>query len=114
VGSATLSIPIWHEFKSTKDHGKADALSRLNVERATQHHPLLSKVLRYTRRGWPDQIPNTLKPFSQRKSLKATVYCGEQEWSSQHLYKAQFWGNAWRLLREATSGGLVWMASWRS
>ena len=77
------------EYKSTRDHCNADALSRLplpdtgsgtptgpsvyninqitslpvsstDVERATKCHPLLSKVMRYTRVGWPDRVPDSL------------------------------------------------------
>ena len=84
------------EYKSTRDHCNADALSRLplpdtgsgtptgpsvyninqitslpvsstDVERATKRHPLLSKVVRYTRVGWPDRVPDSLQPFFRRR-----------------------------------------------
>ena len=85
------------EFKSTKDHGNADGLSRLPlkseqcvesptepsvfniaqidalplthkaIQIATRSDPLLSKVLHYTKRGWPTQVPEALNPFSTRR-----------------------------------------------
>ncbi len=38
-----------------------------NLRQATKNDPCLSKVLRYTRQGWPSQIPSDLKPFYNRK-----------------------------------------------
>ena len=35
---------------------------------ATKQDRLLSKVLRYTKRGWPSDIPETLKPNWNRRS----------------------------------------------
>ena len=85
------------EFKSTNDHCNADALSRLplkdtgskcsttpsefnvhqimalpvsctDVERASRQDAIISKVLQYTRKGWPNTISDLLKPFSHRKN----------------------------------------------
>ena len=84
------------EFKSTKDHGNADALSRLplkiqgpegmstpsvyntqqiaslptsstEVEQATRRDPVLARVLQYTRKGWPDQVSEEVTVFKNRK-----------------------------------------------
>ena len=85
------------EFRPTKAHANADGLSRLpldhektllelsvdrafsvaqiqwlpvsasTVKNATQRHPLLSRVYRYTNTGWPDNIPDNLKPFFTRR-----------------------------------------------
>ena len=85
------------EFKATQAHGNADGLSRLplqsemsatftgetavfniaqlealpvtsqQVRKATNRDPILSKVLLYTKRGWPSQISEVLKPFSTRR-----------------------------------------------
>ena len=89
------------EFKSTHDHGNADALSRLplqstssgcssvpsefnvcqimslpvaytDVQRASRRDPIVSKVLQYTRRGWPDTFPDSLKPFSYHRNELTT------------------------------------------
>ncbi len=84
------------EFKPTQAHGNADGLSRLplqnekstptagettvfniaqieslpimfrQIQKATQRDPVLSKVLRYTKNGWPCQVPAVLKPFCTR------------------------------------------------
>ena len=85
------------EYKSTDQHGNADALSRLPspeadtvptsdvpscfnigqlkalpitsevVREDARREALLSKVLLYTKLGWPSQIPDCLKPFLQCK-----------------------------------------------
>ena len=85
------------EFKSMNDHCNADELSRLplkdtglkcsttpsefnvhqimalpvsctDVERASRQDAIVSKVLQYTRKGWPNTISDSLKPFSHRKN----------------------------------------------
>ena len=85
------------EFKSTHHHGNANELSRLPlpakvgpecsaepsifnisqiealpvtataVRKATRKDPILSKVFRHSRPGWPGQLPEAMKPFSNRK-----------------------------------------------
>ena len=89
------------EFKSTHDHGNADALSRLplqstssgcsrvpsefnvcqimslpvaypDVERASRRDSVISRVLQYTRRGWPETVPVSLKPFAHHKNELTT------------------------------------------
>ena len=86
------------EFRPTGDHGNADGLSRLplsgippeetdsdpklfnisqmealpvtvrQLRAATGSDPVLSKVLRYTKGTWPYQIPQHLRPFSERRN----------------------------------------------
>ena len=86
------------EFKFTRDHGNADGLSRLpldhqpnedssadprvfnlaqiealpvtskKVQLQTRNDPVLSKVIDYTTRGWPDQISESFKPYKTRAS----------------------------------------------
>ena len=81
------------QFWPTRSHGNADGLSRLpllessmpsepdeasmfnvaqmhalpisssQLEAATRSDPLLSKVLRYVRQGWPQQVPERLYPY---------------------------------------------------
>ena len=84
------------QFKSTSAHANADGLSRLpisdttmpdqsvevslfnvtqinflpvtaqQIDRLTKTDPKLSKVLQYTRQGWPSTVPDELKPYKQR------------------------------------------------
>ena len=84
------------EFKSTTAHANADCLSRLplstttsssssasifmirqiealpvtdvELRSATRSDVILSKVLRYTKSGWPASVPDTLKPYFYRKN----------------------------------------------
>ena len=90
------------EYKTSASHGNADALSRLplqestpvsfspapsyfnigqieslpvtcdTIQRATRRDPILSKVLQYTKKGWPSQVPDVLKPYYNRR-LELTV-----------------------------------------
>ena len=85
------------QFRRTQDHANADGLSRLPVQvppgeelstaaacfnlgqiqslpvtasqvtRATRRDPVLSKVLLYTRQGWPAQVPVEIQPFEPRR-----------------------------------------------
>ena len=78
-------------FKPMQEHANIDGLSRLplpsaqssnsseyifnvcqieglpvtyiNLKTATRQDPILSQVLNYTKNGWPDQVPDYLKPF---------------------------------------------------
>ena len=83
------------EFRSTSAHGNADALSRLPLPDDEGEHPsetrlcnirqiemllvtskeirvaiqrdqILSKVLSYTRKGWPNQVPKALQPYRSK------------------------------------------------
>ena len=98
------------EFRPTQEHSNADALSRLplprpqysesssepsafnirqirflpltfkTVQRATRSDQSLNKVYFYTTKGWPNAIPDALKPFHTRRAeltVKEAVYCGE-------------------------------------
>ena len=85
------------QFKSTHDHGNADALSRLplqitgsghsteprdfnvcqilsvplaytDVQHASRRDPVISRVLRYTQKGWPAKFSIALKPFSHHRN----------------------------------------------
>ena len=90
-----LLLAAYHydiEFRSTRAHGNADALSHLplpvtealvpsetkrcNIRKikalpvtskqiytATQRDPTLSKVKRYVLRGWPETVPKSLKAY---------------------------------------------------
>ena len=80
------------EFRSTSAHGNADALSRLplptcapsetqlcnirtlealpvtttKIRAATKRDPTLSKVLHCVLNGWPEEIPDSLKPYHSK------------------------------------------------
>ena len=85
------------KYKPTQHHGNVDGLSRLPLSTAsdhplhelnafnigqieafpvtatqlkhvTQHDPIVSRVLRYTRSGWPDSFSDALKPYYHRQS----------------------------------------------
>ncbi len=83
------------DYKPTSSHGNADGLSRLPlpdedvtssspasfnvaqvqalpvsstlVRAATRRDPILSRVLHYTKRGWPRNVGVALKPYYHRK-----------------------------------------------
>ena len=85
------------EFKFSHDHANADCLSRLpleikdsvdyldgihlfniaqmeslpvtcqQVQTATRNDPLLSKILLFTKQGWPTQVQDEYKPFFVRR-----------------------------------------------
>ena len=87
-------------FKPTSAHGNADGLSRLplpvitqdttistvfnvvqldslpvtslQIRQATRNDPVLSKVLEYTKNGWPSDVPKSLEPYKNRKSELTT------------------------------------------
>ena len=90
------------QFKSTSAHANADGLSRLpvldattedqsvevslfnvaqinslpvtaqQIDRFTKTDPCLSKVLQYTRQGWPSTVPEEMKPYKQRANEMTT------------------------------------------
>ena len=43
-------------------------VSCTDVERASRQDAIVSKVLQYTRKGWPNTISDSQKPFSHRKN----------------------------------------------
>lgn len=89
------------EYRNTHSHSNADGLSRLPMEEktdsrrdvaskfnlvqmatvplthiqlrtATRNDRVLSKVLEFTRKGWPSKVPEELKPYA-RRSEELTV-----------------------------------------
>ena len=89
-------------YKSTTDHGNADGLSRLplpittptmdtqgaimfnigqvqalpvtfqHIQKATRRDVILSKVFRYVIEGWPNHVPDELKPYKNRETELST------------------------------------------
>ena len=43
-------------------------MTATEVQKIIKSDPLLKKVLHYTKRGWPEQVPEALKPFSRRRA----------------------------------------------
>ena len=126
-------------FRPTKSRAKADCLSRLpldnvsspatddsaslfNVQQIgtlpvtpqqlraeTVKDPLLSKVLRYTKDGWPHKISEDLHPFYRRR-LELTIECGCLMWGIKVIVPYKLQG---RVLEELHTGhiGIVKMKS---
>ena len=42
-------------------------VTAVELRAATRCDPLLSKVLQYTKRGWPSKVPEALKPYHNRR-----------------------------------------------
>ena len=91
-------IIIYVHYKSTTEHGNADALSRLplpvttpsldtqsatafnigqiqalpvtfqHIQKATRRDPVLGKVYHYVIGGWPSHVPDELKPYKNRET----------------------------------------------
>ena len=99
------------EYRSTNDHGNADALSRLplpeegngstsetrlcnlrkiaalpvtsqQISVATQRDPVLSKVKLYILKGWPEQVPQSLRVYYS-KMEQLTVEDGCLLWGGR-------------------------------
>ena len=127
---SALSYTI--QFQPTKAHGNADGLSRLPVKKgstnadysepdlfnirqiealpitsgqlkqATRQDAVLSKVLMYTKQGWPTQISELLKPYWNRRleltleddcimwGTRVIVPCKLQEKVLQELHEVHF------------------------
>ena len=46
------------------------------IQLATRTDPILSKVYQYTKEGWPNQVPESLKPYQTRnKELTVEGRC---------------------------------------
>ena len=125
------------EFRPTKQHANADSLSRLPLEdfqtthtdksvtlfnaqqigtlpvqakqlcQETANDPLLSKVLLYTKEGWPREVDAQLLPFSRRK-LELTIESGCLMWGIKVIIPNKLQG---RILEELDTGhiGIVKM-----
>ena len=119
------------KFKPTSEHQPADALSRLplkdsttvrnlpdasnfniaqidsllvttaELESATRKDPILSKVLYYTRKGWPQIIQECLKPYWNRRlelSIEGhTILCGVRV----VIPTRGFWKNFIKVIQES-------------
>ena len=125
------------EFRPTAKHANADSLSRLpldNISTAeiddsaclfniqqigtlpvdpkqlrleTAHDPVLSRVLRYTKEGWPQEVDPELRPFCRRK-LETTIESGCLMWGIKVIVPNKLQG---RVLEELHTGhtGIVRM-----
>ena len=106
------------EFKCTQQHGKADALSRLpllvevssetygidifniaqvdalpvtaaQLGQATCRDSVLSKVLRFTKSGWPQNVSETLKPYWNKRN-ELTVEGNRIMWGIRVIVPEKF------------------------
>jgi len=75
----------------------------------TSNDPLLSKVLLYTKEGWPEDVDTQLRPFFRRK-LEITVESGCLMWGIKVIVPNKLQG---RVLEELHTGhtGIVRMKS---
>ena len=65
-------LPLPHSEKDTKvpdaklfniQQIETLSVTSAQLKTAINWDPILSKVLRYTKRGWPTEVPDTLKPY---------------------------------------------------
>ncbi|UYV72010.1 K02A2.6-like [Cordylochernes scorpioides] len=118
------------KFKKTQDHGNADLLSRLPVESGetsrldniyalsymedlpitaeeirieTQKDEVLSIVKCYTQHGWPERVPDHLRPYFQRK-LELTVDGECLLWGMRLIIPSSLRPNLLSCLHETHSG----------
>ena len=116
-------------YKGGKDNGNSDALGRLplhsypsevpvpgeviqmlerlantpldaaQIKQWTKTDPVLSQVLLYTTKGWPNSCPiETLKPYFTRKD-EISIQCG-----------CLLWGN--RVTPQTTASVAEWLRAW--
>ena len=120
------------EYKNTTQHGNADGLSRLPlktsynnevvdpveifqvsqidvlpvnadmIRQATQRDPILSRVVEYTKQGWPSVGEKELEPFHRRKD-ELTIQDGCLMWGSRVVIPAKYHA---QLLAEIHEGHL--------
>ena len=121
------------QFKSTSTHANADGLSRLpisdtmtadqsvevslfnvaqinslpitaqQIDRLTKSDPCLSKVLQYTRQGWPSTVPEQLKPYKQRAN-EITIEGNCLPWGIRVLIPEKLRGDIIRELHQNHPG----------
>ena len=126
------------EFRPTEKHANADCLSRLplkanysensektqsvnvmqiesmpvtaeQLKHATQTDPMLSRVLEYTLKGWPEQAPPEFRAFHVRRN-EITVEDGCLLWGIRVIVPAKLRGLVLEELH-ATHPGIVRMKS---
>ena len=121
------------KFKDTLSHANADSLSRLplkddsnegnspeasifnlsqvdflpvtanKIRQATSTDPVLSKVLRYTKDGWPDSLTEELKIF-QSKSTELTIENGILLWGIRVIVPKTLQGEVMQELHNSHPG----------
>ncbi len=119
------------QFKATGSHSKADGLSRLllpvfdshnggevvslfnvsqvqslpvtflQVQQATKRDPVLSKLMRYVREGWPTQIPEVLKAYHNRQ-YEITIEHECLLWGIRVIILQVCHRNCWKLFTRVT------------
>ena len=72
-GLSRLSLPVCDSLTSSVlssfyiSQIPALTVTSTHIQRATRRDLILSKVLLYTRKGWPSSVPDEFKPFHCRK-----------------------------------------------
>ena len=125
------------EFRPTAAHANADGLSRLpltfmhpvqifsetsvfnvaqimmlplsflQLEQATRTDPVLGQVYQFIQQGWPEKVPDSLKPFWQRR-LELTTEGGCVLWSIRVVVPQKFRNDTIKMLH-AVHAGIVRM-----
>ena len=45
------------------------------VQAATRRDPILSKIVDYMRRGWPKQVPDSIRPYQSKQEITIESEC---------------------------------------
>ncbi len=73
------------------------------VQRATKNDSILSRVLRYTKSGWPTQTPTELEPFKNRHA-ELSIEGNCLLWGIRVIIPAKLQGHVLRELHSSHSG----------
>ena len=121
------------EFRPTAAHANADGLSRLpltpmhpvqilsetsvfnvaqiqmlplsfpQLEQATRTDPVLGQVYQFIQQGWPENVPDSLKPFWHRR-LELTTEGGCVLWGIRVVVPQKFRNDTLKMLHEVHAG----------
>ena len=121
------------QYRPTLAHSNADGLSRLplpklgpdpggeavslfnvsqvqslpvtfqDIQGATKRDPVTSKILMYLERGWPEQVPEELKPYHSRQH-EMSIECGCLLWGIRVVIPASLRPRLLKALHEGHPG----------
>ena len=78
-------------------------VSCAQLQRATREDPLLSRVYQYTQSGWPEQVPDDLKPYWHRR-WDLTIEAGCVLWGIRVLVPVKLHRRVLEMLHEGHFG----------